>query len=76
MSIYYILKGYTNNFISIWADTDSSLSYGKFYAATESSLSIVDCSLCKLYDYHTQTEGGRTKDNLDVNDVVDIIIGG
>lgn len=73
---YYILKGTSNNFTSIWADVGANYNSGRFYVASNNTFNVVDASVPKIYDYYTQTYGGRFQETLESNDIVDINVGG
>lgn len=67
-----LLKGDSNNFVAIWAAADAGLSNGKFYAASRSALNIIDLENQEVYDYYTQTYGGRAQEILTSDDIEDI----
>ena len=69
---YSILAGVSNNFTAIWADSDASLSNGKFYVASPAAFSIVNDTL--LVDYYTTTHPGAANETLEQNDIKDINI--
>ncbi len=72
--IYKIFRGSNNNFNSIWADPNASLTSGKFYAGREEDLSIVNNVNEQVYlvDYYSTTVKGSTEDTLTSEDIVDI----
>lgn len=72
MSNYNILKGISNNFVAVWADPNAGLDSGKFYIASRDTLNIVDLENQEVYDYYTQTHGGRAQETLTSNDIEDI----
>ena len=71
VTYYYVLKG-SENITSIWADPSAGPNSGKFYAASSSTLNIVDIENSSLYDWYTQSHIGRSNNSLDNNDIVDI----
>ena len=71
---YNILKGLSNNFVAIWADVNAGLSSGKFYVASGDTLNIINLETNEVYDYYTQTHGGRANEVLTSNDIEDINI--
>ena len=71
VTYYYVLKG-SENITSIWADLSAGPNSGKFYAASSSTLNIVDIENRYLYDWYTQTHIGRAEESLDSNNIVDI----
>ena len=72
ITVYSVLAGVSNNFTSIWADVDASLSTGKIYIASPAAFSIVNNNV--LVDYYTTTFGGRANESLDQEDIIDINI--
>ena len=71
VTYYYVLKG-SENITSIWADLSAGPNNGKFYAASNNTLNIIDIESSFLYDWYTQTHIGRVEESLDNNDIVDI----
>ena len=71
VTYYYVLNG-SENITSIWADLSAGPNSGKFYAASSSTLNIIDIESNSLYDWYTQTHIGRAEESLDSNDIVDI----
>jgi hypothetical protein len=68
----YVLISGSENVIAIWADEDSGLYSGKFYAASNNVLNVVDIDNNELYDWYSQSHVGRANESLDSNDIVDI----
>jgi len=69
---YTILKGLTDNFLAIWADSDAGLENGKMYVSSAAAFSIVDLGDKKVKDYYTQTHIGRANAALNAEDIVDL----
>jgi len=72
ITTYNVLAGTNNNFTSIWADPDASLSNGKFYVASPEAFSIVNDTV--LVDYYTTTHKGAANEVLEQDDIKDINI--
>jgi hypothetical protein len=72
LGVYEILKGLSNNFVAIWASADAGLSAGKMYIASGDTFNVIDLENQEIYDYYTQTHGGRANETLDSDDIVDI----
>ncbi len=66
---YFILKGASNNFNSIW------ISNNRMYVATVDSLTTIDLTSHSLYDWYDGTHKGRGNESLDNSDITDIITG-
>ena len=71
-TIYRVLKGTNDNFNSVWADADASLTNGKFYFTSPDMVQIVNLTTNKVWDYYTQDHGGRAQEKLNSDDIVDI----
>ena len=69
---YSVVKGLTNNFTSIWADTGAGLSAGKMYIGLEGYFNVINLSDQTIYDWYSQTCKGRANTILSSNDIVDI----
>jgi len=79
VTYYSILKGVSNNFVSIWADSDSSEWSGRLYVSDSgygSALSVVDLSSQALIDFYTFTQPGGFNESLEEEDIKDINITG
>ncbi len=79
--IYYTgvsgLAGTSDVFTAIWADSDADRTNGKMYAlswGTGIALSILDLAVGELYDYYTQTFGGRAEEVLTDTDTRDLSV--
>ncbi len=72
VSIYFVLKGTSNNITSIWADSNAGLDSGKVYTSTSKTLNIINLQTNSISDYYTQTHFGSDNDVLNSDDVVDI----
>jgi hypothetical protein len=70
VSYYYVLKGASNNFSSIWVMS------GKLYAASSEALTAIDMSNNSLYDWYDQTHVGRAQESLDNSGIIDINVVG
>ena len=73
---YYLLKGSSNNFTSIWADPRANISSGKMYISSSDTFSIVNITNKTIYDYYTTTHSGIRNKALQSNDVIDLYIQG
>jgi hypothetical protein len=73
---YYILKGTSNNFTSIWAGPQANISSGKMYTSSLEAFSIVNITNKIIYDYYTTTYSGIRNKALQSNDVTDLYIQG
>ena len=71
---YSVLAGLSNEFTSIWADADASLSSNKMYAASGGAFSVVDLSINQTIDRYTKTVVGGAQETLLAEDIVDINI--
>lgn len=65
---YNILKGNSNNLISIWVLN------GKMYISSEEFITVVDLDTNQIYDWYSQTHAGRAGETLQSDDIVDINI--
>jgi len=75
---YNLLAGTSNNFISIWAETNASRISGRMYVISQDSevaFSIMDLKLKFLYDKYTTTMKGRSNETLVQDDPKDMIGG-
>lgn len=72
---YSILAGASNNFTSIWADTNASRSAGKMYISSGSAFTIIDLETKTVYDRYTQELKGRGNETLNTTGVVDLNVG-
>jgi hypothetical protein len=75
VALYFALAGSSNIFTAIWADPDAGLTSGKFYALSwgqGAALSILNSENKVLYDYYTQTYGGRAEETLIDTDTKDL----
>jgi hypothetical protein len=75
LSIYTILQGGSNNFVSIWADADAGINDGKFYVSGSgngAALCVVNLNTQVLSDFYTISHSGRFNDQLDNEDIEDI----
>ncbi len=75
MAIYNILTGESKNYNAIWADTNASINFGKFYIATTgsgSSLSIVDLQQKTVVDSYAIDNIGINNEFLIDEDIIDI----
>ena len=70
-SYNFILKGLSDNFSAIWADTDASLSNGKMYISSAAAFMVVNLSTDLVEDYYTETHAGEAGESLTSNDIVD-----
>ena len=73
-SVYNTLKGVSNNFNSIWCDSNSGLDKGKFYISTNDSVMVVNLTSNSVEDYYTNSVAGRSEDTLKSDDIIDITI--
>ena len=71
---YSIIKGTTNNFTSIWADTDAGLSEGKMYIGSQGHFNVVNLSDQTIYDWYSTVHSGKAGVVLLGSNVVDINI--
>jgi hypothetical protein len=69
---YSILKGLTNDFSAIWADTDAGLSVGKMYIGLEGYFNVVNLSNQTIYDWYSAAHKGRGNETLTGSGIVDI----
>ena len=67
---YYVLKGTSNNFNSIWVFG------GRLYAGTNNCLTVLDLGSRAVYDWYSETRKGRANELLTSNDAVDINVVG
>lgn len=74
VNIYSILKGSTNNFIAIWADSDAGLNKGKMYIFSAGAFSIIDLLTKTVSDYYTASHKGKANESLENSDIEDINI--
>ena len=69
-----ILYSLSDNYISIWAESDASLTNGKLYISTQGELSVINLSTNTLYDRYDMSNKGRGEetllDNIDDMNVV------
>lgn len=75
LGVYSVLAGTSNIFTAIWADVDAGPDNGKMYALSwgaGTALSILKLDEKDLYDYYTQTYGGRAEETLIDNDTKDL----
>jgi len=63
---YYILKGTSNNFTSIWIYNE------KMYVSSSDALTAININDNSVYDFYTQTENGRGNETLSSDNVIDI----
>jgi hypothetical protein len=68
---YTILKGTSDNFAAIWADTDASLNNGKMYAGSDGYFNVVSLDDQTIYDWYSESRAGRGNEVLDAPDIVD-----
>lgn len=73
-TIYNILPTNTNNFNCVWADKNSSQSFGKMYISRPNGLYVVDLSKKIVYQHVTPFENNVTGEILEQSDIVDINI--
>ena len=69
---YLVVKGLTNNFTSIWADTGAGLSAGKMYIGLEGYFNVINLSDQTIYDWYSETHQGRANKSLDGSNIVDV----
>jgi len=67
--VYYID---TSDFTSIWADTDTALSTGRFYTSTATSFNVIKDGV--LVDYYTQTHAGVGSETLLDENIIDTTV--
>ncbi len=65
-TLYYLLKGTSNDFNSIWIYNN------KMYVSTNDALNVVDLSTNTVYDWYSQTHVGRANESLSHDGVLDI----
>jgi hypothetical protein len=71
-AIYTVLKGPSNNFAAIWADTDAGLSVGKMYIGLSGYFNVISLSDQTLYDWYSESRKGRGNETLDKSDIIDL----
>lgn len=74
VEIHPILNGLSNQHKAIWCDPKASLTNGRFYVATQNSLTIINNKNGQaiLEDYYTQEIPGRAEETLKSGDIVDL----
>jgi hypothetical protein len=65
-NIYSILKGSTNNFLSVWVLDN------KMYAGTNDSLTVINLLTNMVWDWYDQSQKGRAGETLNSDDSNDI----
>jgi hypothetical protein len=73
---YNIIKGFSNDFVAIWADPRASMSTGKFYVSSQDVFSVVNISTSLVIDYYNTTHSGLRGEVLTSSGVVDLYIQG
>lgn len=73
-TLYHLLNGLSNHHLAIWCDPTASLTNGRFYVATNDSLTIIknNDGEAVLEDFYTQDVSGRAEETLDAAGIVDI----
>ena len=66
IDVYYILKGTSNNFSSVWVLDQ------KLYVSNSDALTIIDLLTNTVYDYYTQSHVGRANESLDHAQIIDV----
>jgi hypothetical protein len=75
--VHNIIGGTSTNFVAIWADSNTSINYGKVYIASTgegAALSVIDTNTDTLYDCYTENRKGASNDMLADNNIKDIDI--
>lgn len=73
---YSIIKGNSNNFSAIWADTDAGLNAGKMYIGLEGYFNVVNLSDQTICDWYSTVHQGGAGVVLSESDIVDINVTG
>jgi hypothetical protein len=71
-NIYNILKGISNDFTSIWADINASITNGKIYIGSQGYFNVVNISDQTISDWYSETHKGRSNESLEHSDITDI----
>jgi len=66
INYYYVLKGTSNNFSSVWVMSN------KMYVANDGALTTIDLSTNDLYDWYDQTHVGRAQESLTASGIIDV----
>lgn len=78
-SVYNVLGGASVSLVAMWADSNTSINFGKVYVASSgdgAALSVINMSTNTLYDCYTKTEKGRADEALVAEDIKDLHVGG
>lgn len=71
ITVNRILYATSDNYITVWADSDASLTNGKFYMSTDKELSIINLSDNTLYDRYDVNNKGRGNEALQDDNIFD-----